>query len=81
MTSSVSNCRVLAHVPGENIRIVGVLEAPTCREQQVAVRVEVVDRPDVEPSAVNATNGEAKGLDKRMRVIAVAEFYGREATH
>ena len=72
---------LVAHVPEENIRIVGVLEAPTCREQQVAVCVEVVDRPNVEPSAVNATNGEAKGLDKCMRVIAVAEFDGREATH
>jgi hypothetical protein len=43
---------LVAQVPGENIRIVGVLEAPTGREQQVIVFIEVIDGADVEPRAV-----------------------------
>ena len=47
---------LVAQVPGENIRIVGVLEAPTGREQQVIVFIEVIDGADVEPRAVISIN-------------------------
>ena len=47
---------LVAQVPGENIRIVGVLEASTGREQQVIVFIEVIDGADVEPRAVISIN-------------------------
>jgi hypothetical protein len=47
---------LVAHVPGEHIRIAGVLEASTSREQQVAMLIEVVYRPDVESRAVISIN-------------------------